>query len=168
MRADQDYQMDLTFTAPPEAVVDALITLPGLGAWWTEAVTGSGEQGGELRFSFGDTVPTIMRVDVATASLVQWTCLGYDHLPEWAGTTITFALCATTGGGTTLAFRHHGLTPQLDCFEMCRNGWDHFLPSLRSYADTGHGSPWASEADLARRAARAGGSTRDTVDATAG
>lgn len=152
---EKDYQATLAFSAAPQAVFEALTTLPGLARWWTGAVTGSGEEGGELRFYFGDDVPTIMRVDVATAAtLVQWTCVGYQHLPDWAGTTITFALSQSEGGGTDLAFRHRGLTPQLECFEMCRNGWDHFLPSLRSYTDTGEGNPWASEADLERRAAR--------------
>jgi uncharacterized protein YndB with AHSA1/START domain len=164
----QDYQATLTFSAPPEAVFQALTTLPGLGGWWTETVTGDGEQGGELRFFFGDDVPTIMRVDLAVpGTLVQWTCLGYQHLPDWAGTTITFTLSPGAGGDTKLAFRHRGLTPRLECFEMCSSGWNHFLPSLRSYADTGRGNPWASEADLARRAARDGGSTRDTVDSAA-
>jgi uncharacterized protein YndB with AHSA1/START domain len=153
---DQDYQATLEFSATPEAVFGALTTLPGLGSWWTSTVTGSGEEGGELRFYFGDDVPTIMRVDVATPGMVRWTCLGYVHLPDWAGTTVTFALSPAAGGGTTLEFRHHGLTPQLECFQMCRSGWDHFLPSLRSYTDTGVGNPWASEADLARRAARDG------------
>lgn len=152
---DEDYQATIVFSATPRAVFDALTTLPGLAGWWTGTVTGNGEEGGELHFFFGDDVPTTIHVDVATpATLVQWTCLGYQHLPDWAGTTITFALSAAEGGGTHLAFRHRGLTPQLECFETCRSGWDHFLPSLRGYADTGHGNPWASDVDLARRAAR--------------
>jgi hypothetical protein len=47
-----------------------------------------------------------------------------------------------------------GLTPKLECFVDCKNGWDHFLPSLRQFVDTGVGNPWKSEADLARREAR--------------
>lgn len=152
---DQDYQAHLTLTAGPAAVFDALTTLPGLAGWWTATVTGYGGQGGQLRFFFGDDVPTIMAVDLAApATLVAWTCLGYEHLPDWAGTTITFALSPAEGGGTELAFRHRGLTPRLECFEMCRNGWDHYLPSLRRYTDTGAGDPWGSDADLARRAGR--------------
>jgi hypothetical protein len=46
------------------------------------------------------------------------------------------------------------LTPKLECFVDCKNGWDHFLPSLRQFVDTGVGNPWKSEADLARREAR--------------
>src|SRR4051812_11696868 len=89
----QDFQGVLTMTAPREAVFDALTTTTGLGGWWTATVTGDGRQGGELRFFFGDDVPTVMRVETAVAgSLVEWTCLGYEPLPEWAGTTITFAL----------------------------------------------------------------------------
>src|ERR1700730_7384930 len=92
VQTDEDYQATLEFTAPPEAVFAALTTLRGVPGWWTDA-PGDGGPGGELRFVFGDDVPAIMRVDEARpASLVQWTCLGYAPLPDWAGTTITFAL----------------------------------------------------------------------------
>jgi len=50
-----------------------------------------------------------------------------------------------------LEFRHHGLTNELDCIEMCTQGWDHYLASLRDYVETGRGNPRGSDEDLARR-----------------
>jgi hypothetical protein len=110
-----------------------------------------------LQFVFRNAdEPLLLRVDTAERpSLVQWTCLSYATLPDWAGTSIRFELAAGTDGGCTLTFRHHGLTPQLACYADCKNGWDHFLPSLCRYAETGVGDPWASAADLERRADRA-------------
>lgn len=154
VRTGEDYQATLNITAPPSVVFAALTTLDGLGGWWTDA-TGDGGPGGELRFFFGDDVPAIMRVDEARpTSLVQWTCLGYETLPDWAGTTITFRVSPRSDGGSELAFRHRGLTPQVECFAMCRDGWDHFLPSLRAYVETGQGNPRQSPTDIERREAQ--------------
>ena len=151
---DQDYEARLTVGAAPEAVFAALTTLDGLADWWTE-VTGDGTTGGELRFTFGNDVPLVVRVDTAEpVSLVRWTCLECGFLPDWEGTTITFGLSAGARGGCELAFRHHGLTPRLECFQDCRSGWDHFLPSLRAFVETGSGRPRGSDADAARREVR--------------
>lgn len=148
-----DYTATLTTDAPPETVFDALTTTAGLAAWWSP-VSGDGAEGGELHFDMGAPEgPLVIRVPMAKlATTVVWDVLACPFLPEWTGTTITFDLGRTADGGCELFFRHHGLTPQLDCFETCRRGWDHFLPSLRQYADTGTGNPLGSDADTARRA----------------
>ena len=56
------------------------------------------------------------------------------------GTRIVFDVAAA-GDGAMLHFRHHGLTPQLECFDMCHEGWTHYLGSLVSYVETGVGQP---------------------------
>jgi len=150
----QDYEARIALDAPPEAVFAALTTLDGLAAWWT-TVTGDGAAGGELRFTFGFDVPLVLRVEVARASLVQWACEECPWLPDWVGTTISFALTPGADGGCDLAFRHRGLTPRLECFQDCKNGWDHFIPSLRDYVETGEGHPRGSDAEVERRARRA-------------
>jgi hypothetical protein len=89
-----------------------------------------------------DDVPCIMAVSAAVRpSLVRWTCLGYDPLPDWAGTTISFEILAGDEGGCILKFRHAGLTPRVACYEDCKSGWDEFLPSLRDFAESGAGRP---------------------------
>ena len=73
-------------------------------------------------------------------------------LPDWVGTRPTFTITPVDDDASELRFRHHGLTPELDCIEMCTRGWDHFLVSLRAYVEVGRGSPSGSSADNARRA----------------
>src|SRR5450432_1795254 len=151
---DQDYQCRLTLTASPEAVFEALTTTEGLAAWWTP-VTGDGLTGGKLTFSFGPGLQAVMRVDAAERGVgVRWTNLAC-MVEDWVGTTVHFDIGATPAGGTELRFRHAGLTPLLECYSDCKSGWDHFIPSLRAYVETGVGNPNQSEADLARREARA-------------
>jgi hypothetical protein len=47
----------------------------------------------------------------------------------------------TDDGGAALQFRHIGLRPALECFDQCRAGWGHFMPSLAQFLDTGEGRP---------------------------
>jgi uncharacterized protein YndB with AHSA1/START domain len=147
---DQDYQSRLMLAASADAVFDALTTVEGLAAWWTP-VTGDGLAGGLLTFSFGPASQAVMRVDAAERGAgVRWTNLACQ-VEDWVGTTLHFDIEATPEGGTELRFRHAGLTPRLECFSDCESGWDHFIPSLRAYVETGAGNPNQSAADLARR-----------------
>ena len=79
----------------------------------------------------------------------------YTAVEDWVGTTLHFDIEATPEEGTVLRFRHAGLTPRLECFSDCKSGWDHFIPSLGAYVETGVGQPNQSAADLARREERA-------------
>jgi uncharacterized protein YndB with AHSA1/START domain len=146
---DRDYESQLTLTASADVVFDPLTTIDGLAAWWTP-VTGDGLTGGELTFSFGPASQAVMRVDAAERGVgVCWTNLACVQ-QDWVGTTLHFDIEATPEGGTELHFRHGGLTPRLECFTDCQSGWDHFIPSLRAYVETGVGNPNQSQADLTR------------------
>jgi hypothetical protein len=89
---------------------------------------------------------------------VRWTVIECSFLSDWVGTRPVFTITAAGAGAASgadeaeLHFRHHGLTPELDCIDMCTRSWDHFLVSLRDYVETGHGSPLGSPADRAWRA----------------
>jgi uncharacterized protein YndB with AHSA1/START domain len=151
---DQDYRARVTLTASPDVVFEALTTTEGLTSWWTP-VTGDGLTGGELTFSFGPAAEAVMRVDAAERGVgVRWTSLACI-VEDWVGTTVHFDIEATPAGGTELRFRHAGLTPRLECYSDCKSGWDHFIPSLRAYVETGTGNPNGSAADRARRETRA-------------
>ena len=135
-----DYQQRLSFTRPPEEVYDALATPAGVSGWWMPT-TGSGAEGTELRISFPPGVG-VFRVDTAQpSSRVEWRVTSLDFLPDWVGTRVVFALSPAAEGGTRLDFRHEGLTPQLECFDQCRQGWNYYLPSLHDYVETGSGRP---------------------------
>ena len=149
--ASADYQKTLRVKANPGALFDALTTISGLTAWWTRA-TGSGDAGGELTFFFDSPEPLLMHVDQATRpTSVQWTVNDCSFLPDWVGTRPTFTIAPVDGDASELQFRHHGLTPELDCIEQCTRSWDHFLESLREYVEVGRGMPRGSSADNARR-----------------
>jgi uncharacterized protein YndB with AHSA1/START domain len=137
----------VTMHAPPPLVFAALTSLEGLAGWWASLATGSASSGGRFELGFTGLEESItMRVDRAVApSDVAWTCVRHTGLPDWDGTRIVFALEGEGTASTTLAFRHLGLIPDLGCYEHCRAGWQHFLSSLRSYAEQGRGTPFAGD-----------------------
>ena len=142
---DTDFESTVTFKSSPDAVYDALTTPSGLAGWWCPDVSGSGLEGGELTFRFGDTGQVVMRVDKAKQpSAVRWTTLASEPLPDWVGTTLSFDVSPENNGGSRLHFRHSGLTPQLECFDFCSTSWKGYLASLASYLYTGKGSPFGS------------------------
>ncbi|HVA92119.1 MAG TPA: SRPBCC domain-containing protein [Chloroflexota bacterium] len=148
---DADFAATMSFKSPADTVFEALTTPAGLARWWAP-VSGSGLTGGELTFVFGDH-PVLLRVDQAERpSVVRWTVLASAPLPDWVGTTISFDVSPLETGGSRLHFRHTGLTPRLECFDMCREGWEQYLPSLVDYVDSGQGNPFGSAGDT--RAAR--------------
>lgn len=147
-----DFTTTIKVGGSPAEVRAALTDTDALAAWWTP-VTGDGEQGGELAFSFrGDDAPTVMRVDEASIQRVAWTCVSSGVAPDWIGTEISYTL-EPLDSGTVIFFQHHGLTPALECFDMCYSGWTHYAQSLAQYVDTGVGMPNGSSGDQARRAA---------------
>lgn len=138
-----DFRSVKTLAAPPEAVVAALTTRRGVSAWWGPT-TGSLAEGDTFEVGFG----TNRRIVIVAASVrprhIEWEVEEAPHTPEWAGTTIVFDV-APADDGSELRFRHDGLTPQLECFEMCHEGWTHYLASLVALVDTGQGHPYRAE-----------------------
>jgi uncharacterized protein YndB with AHSA1/START domain len=149
--ASPDYQRTIRVKASPGALFDALTSIGGLAAWWAP-VTGSGDAGGELRFFMNPPQPLVIQVEEATRpASVRWAVTECGFLPDWVGTRPVFTITPAEGDASELHFRHHGLTPELDCIEMCTRGWDHYLVSLRDYAEADRGTPRGSTADDAWR-----------------
>jgi uncharacterized protein YndB with AHSA1/START domain len=139
-----DYARQVHISASPERVFQILTTPAEFAAWWAPA-TGSATEDGELQVTFdGIEDPLALRVkQAARPSAVIWEVQACTFLPDWVGTTPAFTLSEAGIGGCDLRFRHEGLSPQLECYDMCRAGWDQYLPSLRDYIETGAGNPFS-------------------------
>ena len=88
----------------------------------------------------GDSEVVMFVEEAERPSRVRWSVLVCEPASDWVGTSITFDI-QPVDTGSELHFRHHGLNPSLECFEMCNAGWTHYLPSLVDYVDLGAGSP---------------------------
>jgi uncharacterized protein YndB with AHSA1/START domain len=140
-QAAEGYAEVKTFAAAPDAVLAALQSIEAISAWWGPA-TGSATEGATFRAHFGEGRYHEIAVTAVQPRRVEWTSVAAPHhRGEWEGTTMVFEL-ASDGAGTELSFRHHGLTPELECYGNCSAGWRQVLASLVSYVDTGVGHPF--------------------------
>ncbi len=64
-----------------------------------------------------------------------------DIKTEWLNTQLIWKI-KNYGMYREIHFTHLGLEPNLLCFEICKQGWDHFfLVSLPAYLDLARGQP---------------------------
>jgi len=139
----KDFESVLDFDSPPESVLAALRDAEAIAGWWG-VTNGSPTDGAAFSVGFGGNRQIDMVVGAAGPQRVEWQVEAAPFTPEWDGTTIVFEV-ERAGEGTTVRFRHLGLTPQLDCFDMCHAGWTHYLASLVGYVDRGEGQPYAGD-----------------------
>lgn len=142
------FTLEVTVDASREKVYESLTTVEGLSNWWTQDCRRDKE--GRLRFAFGQTFNLMEVESVEPGVRVSWRCVDQDHVGqqnprEWVGTRLDFQL-SETSGGTLIQFAHHGLTPNLECYEVCEMGWTHFLAtSLKSALESGTGQPFTGD-----------------------
>lgn len=138
-----DIAQELAIEASPEAVFQAITRPDEITRWWANQVVAEATVGSlaELRFDNGE-VMTMEIIDLAVGKKVSWLVRQapqYAHL--WEGTTITWDL-ARASTGTRVRFGQHGFAVVNDGYEQTRTGWDYFLGSLKSYLETGTGTPY--------------------------
>lgn len=136
---------DLTTSASPRKVFEALTTVDGLRGWWAKnADIGKGEGAThELRFDKGGQT-VVMRFAVQALEPdrgVRWLCTENAN-PVWKGTELEWTIVAKDDGAH-VTFEHRGFAEASSPpYKMTVDGWGHFMASLSSYLDTGAGQPW--------------------------
>jgi uncharacterized protein YndB with AHSA1/START domain len=140
--ASGDYTYEMQVHVPPAQIIEALTDDTVISRWWT-AVTRSERHGDDVQlFMGGDTPAMVFTVEHTPAtSEVTWTVTDCAVMADWVGTKPSFAVQPSDDGTFSIAFRHVGLNPALECFDQCRAGWNHFMPSLHQFLETGEGRP---------------------------
>ena len=111
--------------APPERVYEALTTTEGIRNWWARDA------------DFDAATVTIKELEPPLH--VVWKTSS-SFRPEWGGTTIIFDLRAEADH-TVVSFAHRGFEQADERYAVTTTGWGVALASLRSYLETGTGSP---------------------------
>jgi hypothetical protein len=69
---------------------------------------------------------------------------------EWRGTKIVFDI-SKKGDKTEVVFTHHGLVPQYECYDVCKDAWTSYIQgSLKNLITTGKGQPNSKEEELSK------------------
>ena len=153
----QSYSTELIIKASRSKVFSALTTEEGLRSWWTNTCKVDSTVGKESRFEFvfddGITYNVMLNEIVNPNEKLVWKCIEQYHPTkpdgkkfknpnEWVDSRIIFIL-SEESGNTKLNFTHEGLTPKLECYDVCNDGWNHFLhDSLKPYLEEGLGNPY--------------------------
>ena len=134
----------------PQAAYTALTS--GIEHWWTKPDAPIRREGDVAKFTFppGKSYWTFKALHLVPDERVAMVCVDALHLhegqpgeieKEWLGTRVTWDI-REKGESTEITIEHHGLVPTLNCYEICKAGWDFFFTeSLTLYLNTGTGKP---------------------------
>ena len=143
----RSYSSEILVSVKPELVYKAITR--DIDRWWTELSNQASQVGDQLVVRFEKNTSWVMTVSEAipNRSLV-WTVVKANHdledltkKDEWKGTTIKWDI-VDNKNGSMVTLAHQGLVPKLECFEICKAGWNYFLGSLKDYLETGKGYPY--------------------------
>ena len=135
----------IQINSSPDKIYQAILTASGLSKWWTKEVRTTSQVGSIAEFGFGTSV-TKMSIDkLMTDQRIEWTCV--DGPDEWINTHLFFDLTAE-GSNTILRFGQKDWRSASDFYCHCNTKWSYFLHSLKSYIETGQGTPFPDDVKI--------------------
>lgn len=159
--SNQNFTVSLLVNQSPSDVFKAVINPR---AWWSEEIAGGTSKVGDIfDYHFEDIHHCqVALTEVVPEKRVVWRVLDNHFKPglfdetagghvkgdgfendkaEWVDTHIIFDI-TMENGKTRLHFTHDGLVPDYECYDVCINGWRHYIQeSLHSLITTGEGQP---------------------------
>lgn len=130
-----DFTITLSVDQSREKVFEAITNVR---AWWAglyyESIEGRTEKmNDEFTFRAGGGMHYSKQklIEVVPNQKVVWLITDSDlsfleHRSEWTGTKVIFEI-SSEEGKTALTFTHQGLTPAVECYEMCAPTWSQYL-----------------------------------------
>lgn len=144
----KDYQHSIELNAGANKIFNALTR--EIPLWWTEMFEGSSNERGQLfTVRFGDNVFKTMEVkELVTDVKVVWevkdSVIAIPELKnqrEWIGTRIIWEI-KPGDNVCNLELTHLGLTPVIECYDICADGWQQFINSFKSHIETDQGNSY--------------------------
>lgn len=141
----QDFTTSILVDQTPEEVFNAI---NNVRSWWSEEIEGSTNKlNDEFTYHYKDVHRCKMKlIEVIPNKKVVWLVMdNYFNFTkdksEWKDTKVVFQI-AEKGGKTQLHFTHHGLVPEYECYDACRQGWTNYINnSLYNLVTSGQGQP---------------------------
>jgi hypothetical protein len=141
----QNYHTSITADIPQSEAFDKIGRVP---EWWGTDFQGQSRNVGDVftvRFQSGD-VYTIKIVEVVPVNKVVWQVIDSSRpslkdTNEWTGTQIVCEI-SSQSHATQIDMTHVGLVPDLECYDVCSQGWDFLIDkSLLNLITDNKGNP---------------------------
>lgn len=150
-----DFTTTLLVDQTPREVYNAINNVRG---WWSEEIEGSTDKLHDVfKYHYEDVHRCQIKVlELIPDKKVVWLIMDNYFKPEfftalsmpftkgngeWIDTKVVFEISGKDNK-TQIHLTHVGLTPEYECFEVCSNGWTHYIQeSLLSLITTGKGQP---------------------------
>lgn len=133
-----EIRINVVIKAAPEKIYNAITTQEGIESWWCKHTTAKPEEGFVNIFVFGKFQNEMKVTSLIPDKKVEWKCI--NSIEEWVGTTISFEL-EVKERNTLVRFTHAGWRAATDTFAGCTYDWALFMKSLKSFCETGTGTP---------------------------
>jgi hypothetical protein len=145
-----DFKKTINVKTSNEKVFKAITT--DVNKWWGNVDNKMANKiGSEFSVFFEENTEWRFVIsELREFSHVTWKCIYANHSfsglkgikEEWLNSEIIFVCKVQKDNMVQLSFTHKGLTPDLNCYEICNAGWTHFIVnSLKQYLETGTGTP---------------------------
>jgi uncharacterized protein YndB with AHSA1/START domain len=131
---------EITIEAAPQRVWSALTNADEVTRWWSNEAQIKPVVGTLAEFCFRPPAGTLQFevAEMEQDKKMRW--IAGKRPPQWAGTSVTWQL-EPVESGTKLVFTHDGFAQADESYERTRGNWSYFLDSLKSYLETGKGTP---------------------------
>jgi len=141
----QDYHRSITASVTPQAAFEKISSV---SQWWAKDFEGKSDEPNDVftvRFKNGDWY-TIKIAELIPGKKILWDVIDaeqtwHEDRKEWAGTNIVFEI-SPLKNGSKVTLTHSGLTPEAECYDKCKMGWDYLMQkSLSKFLTEGIGLP---------------------------
>ncbi len=118
--------------------------------WWGKVDKSAAILYEEFSIFFGTTEWRFVIADYILNEKITWRCIKAKHYDgdrtdireEWLGTEIIWQF-KEKNNHVAISLLHNGLTPELNCYDICESGWNYFVGTiLKQYLETGIGNPY--------------------------
>jgi uncharacterized protein YndB with AHSA1/START domain len=129
---------------PSSEVFEAFSSLGGMRSWWTNAISGNPDKGGELKLELGMNRHIVFKVSTLKANdsmALTGISSNFPDGEQVVGTVVTFKVATNAARDTTLTFTHSGWKEKSAFEKAYSKKWLTHIESLKKLCETGKGDP---------------------------
>jgi hypothetical protein len=138
----QNYHSSIVVNAN---ATEAYNKISHVNEWWAANFEGGAKNTGDVfTVRWGETFVTFKIAEAIAGKTVTWMVTDC-HLPwlndkkEWNDTKVVFEI-SQKDNATKIDMTHIGLTPEVECYQDCQTGWNHYIKkSLPKFIEEGMG-----------------------------